>query len=107
MASKKSKRGIALEHILASLVGHPGRPQEQENPMPMTPTAHEKAEWARFAQAAYGAGLTWLGHRYSAAAALPVGATMATGAFDFMQRVYRAWLVSGLDAAKDEIMAEA
>lgn len=61
----------------------------------ITPTHHEKLEWARMAQAAYAASENFYGHRYSAAAALPDGTTLAADVYDTLQRLYRAWLVFG------------
>lgn len=67
----------------------------------MTPTEHEKREWARMAQAAYQSGRNAVGHRYSAAAALRQDATISTELFDRLMDGYRRWLVDGVptDAA--------
>lgn len=64
-------------------------------PASVTVTAHEKAEWSRFAQAAYAAGSNSTGHRFSALAALPDGSRMTSSVFDSVQYTYRAWLVFG------------
>lgn len=55
-------------------------------------TQHVKNEWARFAQAAYANGRNDLGHRFSSAAALRSGSTIAVSRFDELQSQYRAWL---------------
>ena len=60
-----------------------------------TPTDHEKREWARLAQAAYHTCRNAAGHTFSAAAALPAGATMDPQRFQKLQDGYRAWLVFG------------
>lgn len=58
--------------------------------MTMTPTQHERAEWARMAQSAYATGHNAVGHRYSAAAAYPTAMPIAR--FDALMSGYRAWL---------------
>jgi hypothetical protein len=52
----------------------------------ITPTAHEKAQWALHAQACYARGDSAMGHRYSAKAALPEGARLEDSVFDTLQR---------------------
>jgi hypothetical protein len=59
----------------------------------MTPTDHEKREWARMAQAAYGSGHNSIGHRYSGAASLPNCGHIELTKFDSLQRDYRIWLI--------------
>lgn len=61
--------------------------------MTITPNDHEKAEWARMAQAAYRTGRNAIGHRYSAAAALRHNEPLPLPRFDTLQSGYRAWLV--------------
>lgn len=61
----------------------------------LTPTAHEKTEWSRFAQAAYAASMNSLGHMASAAASLPRDGRMSAAHFDALMDRYRAWLVFG------------
>ena len=61
----------------------------------MTPTGHDKAEWARMAQSAYAAGRSDVGHRFSARAAMAEGDQLYVGEFDAYQSEYRAWLVFG------------
>lgn len=63
------------------------------------PTAHEKAEWSRLAQAAYRANLGSIGSKYSAAAAIPSGWKMPADRFDLLQSGYRAWLMFGFAEA--------
>ncbi len=62
----------------------------------ITPTGHEKAEWARLAQDAYSRGLNHIGHKFSAAASLPRACQIDIPTFDAMQKVYRAWLIDGV-----------
>lgn len=57
------------------------------------PTAHDKAEWARYAQAAYKTGHNRIGHRYSAMASIPNGYGMDISVFDTLQHNYRQWLI--------------
>lgn len=57
------------------------------------PTQHEKNEWSRMATAAYARGINRVGHRYSAAAALPHAGMLEIERFDMLQQGYRAWLV--------------
>ncbi len=60
----------------------------------ITPTQHEKNEWARMAQSAYARGANSIGRRYSAAASLPRNSQMQLEYFDALQNGYREWLVS-------------
>jgi hypothetical protein len=62
----------------------------------ITPSAHEKAEWSRMAQAAYLAGHNATGHRYSVAASIPINAPVPVTTFDSLQTDYRAWLIEGV-----------
>jgi hypothetical protein len=69
----------------------------------MTVSEHEKAEWARLAQAAYAANRNDLGHQYSVAASLQKGGSISISRFDWLQRGYRGWLIGGfaeLDARR-------
>ncbi len=59
----------------------------------ITPTQHEKNEWTRMAQAAYGADRNSVGHRYSGAASIVTGARIPTSIYDSLQSDYRAWLI--------------
>jgi hypothetical protein len=61
----------------------------------ITPTIHEKAEWARLAQAAYEQGYNRIGHRYSAAASMPEGMRIQAWRFNDLQSDYADWLVFG------------
>lgn len=61
----------------------------------IAPSAHEKAEWSRLAQAAYAVNLNSIGHKYSGAASIPNNAAIDIGYFDLLQSGYRAWLLSG------------
>lgn len=56
-------------------------------------TDHVKAEWSRFAQAAYARSRNDVGHRFSVAASLPHGSMLPADRFDYLQAQYRAWLV--------------
>lgn len=67
-----------------------------------TPTEHEKNEWARMAQDAYAKGFNAIGHRFSAAAALPRGEKIPTARFDSLMADYRAWLIDGWKAFAEE-----
>jgi hypothetical protein len=62
----------------------------------ITPTSHEKNEWARLAQAAYRSGATGVGHRFSVAASGRADAEMPLPMFDALQFVYRRWFVDGV-----------
>lgn len=66
----------------------------------ITPTAHEKAEWARLAQAAYAADLNTVGHRFSGAASLRNEHKMMLATFDSLQNDYRTWLVDGIEGLR-------
>jgi len=61
----------------------------------ITVTEHDKAEWARCAQAMYAAGRNPAGHLLSMSAAYPRNAQMDAARFDRVQAIYRAWLVFG------------
>jgi hypothetical protein len=63
--------------------------------MTMTPTPHEKSEWARMAKSAYNTGHNAVGHRFSAAASLRKDAAISLKDFDELQELYRMWLVFG------------
>ena len=53
---------------------------------------HNKAEWARMAEAAYAAGNQIVGLRFIVASTVPAEYDMSTEYFDSLQRQYRAWL---------------
>lgn len=74
--------------ILLTTVGAARR----KNPSGITPTHHEKMEWARMAGWATKAGHRELGHRYSAAASIGHGKTLSLAAYDALQGPYRQWL---------------
>jgi hypothetical protein len=57
-------------------------------------TAFEQSEWARMAQAAYRTGRNRVGHRMSAAAALPQGYLMPCRVYDGLAHAYRRWLIA-------------
>jgi len=59
----------------------------------ITPAENMKPEFARFAQAAYAKGHKELGHKLSAAAALPYRAEMSLRSYYDLAEAYRAWLV--------------
>jgi hypothetical protein len=61
--------------------------------MDMTFTDHNRAEFARMAQAAYFAGRSDIGHRFSVAASRR---SVSLSEFDVLMADYRAWLVFGL-----------
>jgi hypothetical protein len=68
-------------------------------------TEHDKAEWSRFAQAAYAIGRNDVGHRFSVAAACTInGQSMPVDRFDYLQGQYRAWLC--FNEFPDEIVNE-
>lgn len=56
----------------------------------MTLTNHARQEWARFAQAAYNASRSDIGHRMSVAASRPA---LSMSEYDARSSEYRAWLV--------------
>lgn len=58
----------------------------------ITPTEHEKREWARLAQAAYKVSRNDIGHEFSGAASLMRNQQMDVERFDFLQAGYRGWL---------------
>lgn len=53
---------------------------------------YNKAEWSRFAQAAYKIGRNDVGHRFSTLASMPHDAEMPIKRFDLHQNIYRDWL---------------
>ena len=61
--------------------------------MTITPSTHDRSEWARMAQSAYQTGHNFYGHRYSAWAARsgPIGQVE----YDALQLNYRLWLLHG------------
>ena len=64
-----------------------------------------RTEWARMAQDAYRCGRSEIGHRYSAAAAMPNGTELADRAYDALMAPYRAWLIGGwsdVDSQREE-----
>ena len=69
--------------------------------MDMPVTAHNKSEWSRLAKDAYSKGVNYLGHRYSAAAALPDGAAIPIDRYDILQYGYRRWLIQGFAGWND------
>lgn len=77
-----------------------------KHPPMMTPTEHEKREWARMARAAYGAGHNDVGHRFSAAAALRAGEAMPAARFNHLQDDYRNWLCYNQFPVSDHEAAE-
>ena len=60
-------------------------------PLMVTPTQHEKCEWACVAEAAYRANYNEIAHAFSVAATLPNGAQMTIKSFDELQSNYRQW----------------
>ncbi len=66
----------------------------------ITPTEHERAEWARMAHDAYRTGRNCYGTRYSVRSAL--GGPMAVFIYDTLMRTYRTWLVFGWDAVEND-----
>lgn len=68
----------------------------------ITLTEHELSEWRRLAQAAYKTGRTAIGHKFSAAGALPGGSRMAVTRFDELQSLYREWLIQGFPEDTDD-----
>lgn len=58
----------------------------------ITITQNDKDEWSRLATSAYTAGHNTIGHKYSAAAAMPALSKITPGAFEDLQRPYREWL---------------
>jgi hypothetical protein len=54
-------------------------------PLMVTPTQHEKCEWACVAQAAYRCMCNDIGHTFSVAASLPNGGQMTVQRFDELQ----------------------
>lgn len=61
----------------------------------ITPTRHEKLEWARCAQAAYRQSKNDVGHTLSAMAALPENTPLRVHQYDCLQAIYRSWLLNG------------
>ena len=70
----------------------------------ITPTEHDKAEWARLAQDAYRLGLNDTGHRFSGAAALRRGEPITYQAYDALQAEYREWLIAGFPGYAHETL---
>lgn len=61
----------------------------------ITPTEHEKREWARLAQAAHNAKLNEIGHEFDLASSLKADQQMDVERFDHLQSGYRGWLNNG------------
>ena len=68
----------------------------------MTPTRHEKLEWARMAQAAYAIDRNDIGHRFSGAASIRDADDMPLAMFDELQGQYRAWLIDNVMPGGDK-----
>ena len=64
--------------------------------MSITPTRHEKLEWARLAQAAYAIDRNDVGHRYSGAASIRDAQSIPVATFDYLQAGYRSWLIDNI-----------
>ena len=64
----------------------------------ITPSEHEKNEWARMANYAYANERNDIGHKFSMAATLCKGEDCSVAWFDGLQNTYRKWLVDGLSA---------
>lgn len=62
-------------------------------PQFMTPTEHEKLEWARMARAAASAGLATTAARFAFASTTPLGGKIPAATFYSLQADYRAWLI--------------
>ena len=78
------------------------RNTRRKNPSVITPTHHEKMEWARMAGWATKAGRLDAGHRYSAAAATGHGQPLSVAAYDALQGPYREWLNTNKFPAGDQ-----
>jgi len=63
--------------------------------MTITPTAHEKKEWARLAAAAFHVHANSIGMLFSDVAKSPANAAIDIRRFDDLQTIYRHWLVFG------------
>src|SRR5262245_35944665 len=64
-------------------------------PLMVTPTQHEKCEWACVAEAAYKANYNEIAHTFSVAATLPNGGKLTIKSFDELQSNYRQWRLYG------------
>lgn len=74
--------------------------EETKTAKQMTITEHNRMEWTRMAHDMYKHGINYLGHRYSAKAALPEGTRLTCAAYDCLQDNYRVWLIDGAEALK-------
>lgn len=61
----------------------------------ITPTSYDKREWSRIAAAAYRVHCYSLALLFSGAAKLPAGAPLDIRRYDYLQSIYRHWLVFG------------
>lgn len=71
----------------------------------ITPSRHEKIEWARCAQALYwipDQNARMIAHRMAGAASQPDGAAMDLARFDGIAHYYRQWLVFGAQSMLSE-----
>lgn len=70
----------------------------RQGPQTITPSRHEKLEWARCAQQLYtlpGENARMIAHRMAGAAAIAEGVPMDLARFDGIAHYYRQWLVFG------------
>lgn len=65
----------------------------------ITPTDHDKSEWARMSQDAYRHGRPNFGVRYAYAAS--IRGSIPTDTFDALQYYYRQWLIGGWAGIED------
>jgi hypothetical protein len=65
-------------------------------PATIVPTEHEKAEWSRLAKAAYASDRNDIGHTFSmASGCCLIGQAITLSRFDYLQSIYRQWLIGG------------
>ena len=90
----RARLALAVREMSAPAAPRRENPKKRrrKNPSGITPTHHEKMEWARMAGWATKAGHRELGHRYSAAASIGHGKTLSLAAYDALQGPYRQWL---------------
>ena len=67
-----------------------------QTPQTIIPSEHEKREWSRLAQSAYANDRNDIGHTFSmASGCCLIGQSITLARFDYLQSIYRRWLIDG------------
>ena len=91
----KTILGYPVETIMAMQQGTHKPALVPLTPGRIVPSQYEKSEWSRMAQDAYAKDRNDTGHKFSMAATLAKGESVALSWFDALQTEYREWLIGG------------